>query len=36
VSTSTTDPTTMKVTTTTTVADRKTENALFTRAQVNF
>jgi phosphate-selective porin OprO/OprP len=36
VSSSVTDPATMKTTTTVTVADRKTENALFGRAQVNF
>ena len=36
VSTTTTDPDTMKATTTVTVTDRKTENALFARAQVNF
>ena len=36
VSTTTTDPTSMKTTTTTIVVDRKTENALFGRAQVNF
>ena len=36
VSTSVTDPDTMKTTTTVTVADRNTENALFGRAQVNF
>ncbi|HEX2657568.1 MAG TPA: porin [Polyangia bacterium] len=36
VSTSVTDPATNKTTTTVTVGDRKTENALFGRAQVNF